>query len=307
MIHFHFDHSNLPLSTSSSSKLDPSQSPSSKAPPAVPPCSTGKGVSCPPVPSLFLTSRKKQQGFIEKYGSYSGTAPHIPTPLCNPTFLETRDLQLLGDISDTNLELDLSSDLRSTLRDTNVHIPLPSCQEEEDQYLSSVANTLKKMMSLSNTIPFNEPKVRSSSTHVPSKEDIKQWYCYYFPDAPEHSWNSECSKAMEVNGSCEFRINKPSTFSGRYGELQKWLSQIYAYLAINSHIHTTNHIKIGLTLLYMTEGVIGAFTANYITNFVNSGERQYCNTWKQLVAILHKTFSTGDVHAQAVIMLKFLE
>ncbi|KIK13096.1 hypothetical protein PISMIDRAFT_119572, partial [Pisolithus microcarpus 441] len=104
----------------------------------------------------------------------------------------------------------------------------------------------------------------------------------------------------------EFNINKPSTFSSKQGELRPWLNQVAAYLALNAHIYTSNHVKIGLALSYMTTGVAGAFASNYIAKYVDGWEETYPDTWNSFKETLYTTFEAGDQKAQAVIKLKGL-
>ncbi|KIK19397.1 hypothetical protein PISMIDRAFT_45478, partial [Pisolithus microcarpus 441] len=104
----------------------------------------------------------------------------------------------------------------------------------------------------------------------------------------------------------EFNVNKPSTFSGKQGELRPWLNQVAAYLALNAHVYTSDHVKIGLALSYMTTGVAGAFASNYIAKFVDGWEDVYPDTWNSFKETLYVTFEAGDQKAQAVIKLKAL-
>ncbi|KIK11059.1 hypothetical protein PISMIDRAFT_66760, partial [Pisolithus microcarpus 441] len=104
----------------------------------------------------------------------------------------------------------------------------------------------------------------------------------------------------------EFNVNKPSTFSGKQGELRPWLNQVAAYLALNAHVYTSDHVKIGLALSYMTTGVAGAFASNYIAKYVDGWEDTYPDTWNSFKETLYATFEAGDQKAQAVIKLKAL-
>ncbi|KIK22764.1 hypothetical protein PISMIDRAFT_11459, partial [Pisolithus microcarpus 441] len=133
-----------------------------------------------------------------------------------------------------------------------------------------------------------------------TREQADYWHRFYHPE-------SDCHRSSDaVNGGREFNVNKPATFSGKHGELRPWLNQVAAYLALNAHVYTSDHVKIGLALSYMTSGVAGAFASNYIAKYVDSWEDTYPDTWGSFKETLYATFEAGDQKAQAVIKLKAL-
>ncbi|KIK14913.1 hypothetical protein PISMIDRAFT_16927 [Pisolithus microcarpus 441] len=147
---------------------------------------------------------------------------------------------------------------------------------------------------------LSTPPVMGMQPHL-SCEDADRWYHFYHPE-PE-SLHGRNSNLNDLNGSHKFNINKPSAFSGKYGELHPWLTQVSAYLALNSHVYKTDHVKIGLALSYMT-GVAAMFTSNYISKFVDGWDDTYPDTWQSFKETLYATFKAGDQKAQAVIKLK---
>ncbi|KIK23314.1 hypothetical protein PISMIDRAFT_100611 [Pisolithus microcarpus 441] len=132
-----------------------------------------------------------------------------------------------------------------------------------------------------------------------TREQADYWHCFYHPDVDE-------ARRGNINGGREFNVNKPVTFSGKYGELCPWLNQVATYLALNTHVYTSDHVKIGLALSYMTAGVAGAFASNYIAKYVDGWEDTYPDTWASFKETLYATFKAGDQKAQAVIKLKSL-
>ncbi|KIK16240.1 hypothetical protein PISMIDRAFT_15985 [Pisolithus microcarpus 441] len=152
----------------------------------------------------------------------------------------------------------------------------------------------------STSVPNPVPRQsKQPSAPVPQSSQptvgLQYWHRFYHPES-EHPIGG-CSSSSEVNSSWEFNVNKPSLFSGKYGELRPWLNQIAAYLALNAHIYKTDHVKIRLALSYMTMGIAGAFTSNYIAKYVNGWEDQH---------YIEINREAGDQKAQAVIKLKFL-
>ncbi|KIK17422.1 hypothetical protein PISMIDRAFT_15101 [Pisolithus microcarpus 441] len=286
--------------------------------PPVPPRQGKERAGRPPLPlppSPFSSTRKRRYASEQRTGSRSALPPYyVPTPLSNPTFLQTRNPDL-GDVSDTDQEPDLPSELGSALGDQDVEIPEPRYEEEVERFASGFT-TMASVEGQSSAVPAAESNpnpgqseqqsapVPHSSTPVGlsqrlTREQADYWHRFYHPEDRD-------TRRSDVNGGREFNVNKPSTFSGKQGKLRPWLNQIAAYLALNAHVYTSDHVKIGLALSYMTTGVAGAFASNYIAKYVDGWDDHYPDTWGSFKETLYATFEAGDQKAQAVIKLKAL-
>ncbi|KIK23244.1 hypothetical protein PISMIDRAFT_11024 [Pisolithus microcarpus 441] len=204
-----------------------------------------------------------------------------------------------GDVSDTDQEPDLPSELGSALGDQDIDIPATPHEEEVEHFTSGFAAMTSIAEGQSSMVPNPELNPNPGQSEQPSApasqptigcqqqlthEQADYWHQFYHPEQ-DHSR----SGSNGVNGGQEFNLN-----------------QVTAYLALNAHVYTSNHVKIRLALSYMTTGVAGAFTSNYIAKYVNRWEDVYPNMWASFKETLYVTFEAGDQKAQVVIKLKSL-
>ncbi|KIK16380.1 hypothetical protein PISMIDRAFT_15860 [Pisolithus microcarpus 441] len=268
--------------------------------PPVPPRQGKEHADRPPPPlppAPFSVTRKRHYASEQRTGSRSTLPPYyVPTPLSNPAFLQTRNPHQ-GDISDTDQELDLPSELGSALGDQDIHIPVTPHEEEVEHFASGFAAMMTIQEGQSSAVPadpnpnpgqFEQPSAPAPQTQPTvrlqprlTREQADYWHRFYHPEVEE----AHCSSQ---------------------GELRPWLNQVAAYLALNAHVYMSDHVKIGLALSYMTTGVAGAFASNYIAKFVDGWEDTYPDTWNSFKETLYVTFEASDQKAQAVIKLKAL-
>ncbi|KIK13200.1 hypothetical protein PISMIDRAFT_18149 [Pisolithus microcarpus 441] len=146
-----------------------------------------------------------------------------------------------GDVSDTDQEPDLPSELGSALGDQDIEIHEPHYEIEVERFASRLAamTTVKGQSSAVPHTEINPNPGQSEQLSTPAS----------------HPTDPHRPGLNGINGGWEFNVNKPATFSGKYGELCPWLNQVAAYLTLNAPVYMSDHVKIGLALSYMTTGV----------------------------------------------------
>lgn len=97
----------------------------------------------------------------------------------------------------------------------------------------------------------------------------------------------------------EIKVGAPTNFKGNMNDATRWKYTVWAYVAMNAHVYTTDDKKIILALNHMTEGSAGTWAQNFYTQAFSATPVKF-GMWEDFWIQLGKAFLPVD---QAIVAI----
>ena len=116
---------------------------------------------------------------------------------------------------------------------------------------------------------------------------------------PPESSPDNSEEETEMSSNAKIKIGQPKVFDGKAADTQYWIGSVYAYVALNSHIYTTDTRKIMFALSFCQEGAAKIWALGYYKNVMKDDGTFQFPSWRTFCNEFAKAFISSTAKQDA--------